>query len=192
MTLLIFSRIGYDVWVNCALFYVRSSGLLFVGTLVLAGILLLSVRKCEKRRCLFLLIVVAFIVGWASYFLTTAGWTITKLSLDAEDARTAEYAYRNLFTSRNLHGVLRLATDESQFSNVRFYAACRAAEILATYPESTRSLVLTRLKDSAPIRPIFFGTNDINYTFFTPGLSYGPFSVREVIEHRAERLRTRQ
>jgi predicted Kef-type K+ transport protein len=188
----VLSEIDFDVWVNVLLYYLRSLCVLALVALPIGAFLKMRVRRSRRASTFLVSVLISFAVGWLCYFLLTARWTLTRFSLDAEDSRVAELAYRDLFNVFSLDAALTLATDRNQLQNVRFYAACRAGDILANQNETARLSSLNKVKEASLIQPVFFGTNAINYDFFTPGFSYGPFSVRSVIEQRVQSLRAKR
>ena len=128
---------------------------------------------------------------WCVYFLLTSRWYFTELSLDAEDPKTAEYAYWRLF-SVDLDEAIRLAIDDRRWQTVRFYAACRAGELLgAKNDEGSLRETMKRVEDAPLITPVFFGTNAINNGLFVPGTIAGPYRVSDVISENFYRSTTK-
>jgi hypothetical protein len=181
--------IDSDVWVNFALYYLYRIGLWgTLGTVLFCAPLLMALRRTRPLKRSLILVAVMPGLACCVYLLATARWTLTVLSLDAEDPRTEEYAYRVLFKVNDLQRAVHLAIDGSQWDNVRFYAACRVAQILASNTGLSRHDTLAGLDAAAPIKPTFFGTNSITCHFFIPGFSYGPFTVREIVEQQLREI----
>ncbi len=154
------------------------------------AVVLISVRKSDCGRTKVALWIFVLSVGsWLAYVGSTANRILLRLSLDAEDPRTASAAYHFLIFP-DIHAGLSVATNAREWGNVRFYAACKVGETLASSNEYTIKQTL-EFTDNAPlIHTEFFGTNDINGSFFIPGTAVGPFAVRDVIEKRLNQIRT--
>ena len=85
---------------------------------------------------------------------------------------------------------MRLAVGRHKPPNVRFYAACRVADILATNEEFMVRQILKQVDDAPIIETQFIGGNKLNATFYVPGRAQPHLSVRSVIEQRLLELRT--
>jgi hypothetical protein len=84
----------------------------------------------------------------------------------------------------DLDHTIKLAVQEHQSGNVRFYACCRIADLLATNTDAVANRTLNAVAGASSFTTDFFGTNRFTTGFFTPGYREGPFQVREVIERR--------
>ena len=97
-------------------------------------------------------LVPASFVCWVVYFLFTCELTYTLIMLDSESSGVAERIYDNRFKRQvdTLDRAVGLAVNEHQAPNVRFYAACRIADMLVT---SNNAVVASALKrvENAPI-----------------------------------------
>jgi hypothetical protein len=124
----------FEVWVRFGVYYLWR----FVGfsavIVAIASVALFISRKRKYAHPIKIsgFVIVALYLGWLIVFLSTARWTLTRFALDSESSRTAEYAYRHFFEVKDLNQAVALAIDRNQWDNVRFYAACRVADILIT------------------------------------------------------------
>jgi cell division protein FtsB len=193
MTDTLFSQIQPEDWGMFVLHYLPS--LLVASVVAMAGgvLIVIAKRKGESRprNKIRLVLCVAPIMIWFAFFAVTAKWTLTVKALDSEFDGAAEYAYRNLLPEkvRSADDALRLAMDSHQIQNVRFYAACFAADLLATNDDTTVQIALKKVENAPIVTPGFFGTNAINFTFYVPGYAQPRLSVREVIMRRLEYVR---
>jgi hypothetical protein len=167
--------------------------ILWFGLVSLACVAFIKGRAITDRKHLKTLAVIigASLLIWCLYFALTAKWLFVELSLDAEDPNTAEYAYFHLFTV-DLKSSIRLAADNKQPETVRFYASCRAGELLAnTNDKHSLDNVLDQVAEAPMICPLFFGTNAINCEVFTPGTGAGPYSVGSLIQEKYDYSRSK-
>jgi len=177
-----------EIWA-LAVYYLPS----FTGCLVMSGIVGFAFpktrQKCEKRwsaGVVFSLMLLP-ILFWLVYFGATVRNTYVLTSLDTEDDSLAELIYYTRFDV-DLKTAIGLATDESEFSNVRFYACCRIADLLSIDNESIKTSVLKNTANAHPFQTEFFNTNRLTCGFFTPGYAEGPYTVNGVVEKRLEIL----
>jgi hypothetical protein len=177
-----------EVWTNMVIYYLRPIILCGFVTALIGMILVYCKRKCvfyntwQKASFGFLCFVPILVL--TIYCLLTVKRSYVSLSLDSENANTAALTYHGTFQAVTLPEALNLATNQQEWDNVRFYAACHVADILATNSSYAIKDVLDQVKGAPKIKPIFFGKNDVNASFFVSGMSYGPFSVTEIIEKR--------
>jgi hypothetical protein len=159
---------------------------------LLVRILISRFSKNEKypthRRKVFSFHLVATLC-WLLFFISTAKWTYVEYSLDAEDPHTAQIAYENLFQISDVADGVALAYDSHQIGTVRFYAACKVADILATNDEPVVANTLARIDETKLISAFFYGTNALNQMFFVSGMPTGPHSVKEIIQKRLFQLK---
>lgn len=123
---------------------------------------------------------------------------MTLATLGSESAGAAEFAYQKSF-DLNLYQAIKLAVgntgftiDETGAQNVRFYAACRIADILASSNQDFRNLILGKIRDAPIVTPGFIGTNSINCPFYIDGRAQPRLDVTEIVQRRLQNLdRTR-
>jgi hypothetical protein len=182
-------RIESDDKVEFILRYLPSLVSAFLACVVIVIIFVFLKRKRVKHlnwKAALLSLLVPVLI-WAVYFVLTAKWTLTLTLLNSENEQVAESAYVNLFAQEvDLDKAVRLAVNVNpQEPNLRFYATCRIADILAT---NSNGLALESVKKSVENAPIivtdFFGTNELNYTLYTPGRDQLHISVADLIEKR--------
>lgn len=133
-------------------------------------------------------VLLASIVAWIIYFAATAqrSWAIAMLG--SERDQTAEYAYQNNFRV-SLRDALSIAQNDSYSGNVRFYAAFRAADLLATADDRLVSEALNRVESAPAFQTGFFGWNGLTRGYFQPGYQEGPYEVGDLIRRRLQNLR---
>lgn len=173
---------GLDDWFGFALRYWQSFVLLFLSTGI-AAFLALRTRRRNFRLLIVLSPMVATVAVCALHLAFTAKQNITLTLLGAEDDSAAEQAYRTFATKIELDEAIQLARATDEDANVRFYAACAAADILATRDPWTLTEILRRVSNAPPLEPRFFSTNTVNASFYSPG---SRFAVSEVIERRLQ------
>lgn len=122
------------------------------------------------------------VIIWCTYAVDTAREAFAITSLDSENNIYAEAVYETSFDT-DLEETIRLASDKNQTGNVRFYAGCRIADILATN-RMAYGTVLERVAGIPGFRTGFGGTNHLTCGFFTPNYTEGPFTVREIVDRR--------
>jgi hypothetical protein len=181
-----------EVWIGFAGTYLLRMIVWVAVTLGLCLISVLCKRHFGSNRLftINIAIVVLSLIALTAYFAWTAKWTFTKIALDAEDSAIAEWAYQHIFELRNIDEGMKLAMNKKEWQTVRFYAACRVADILATNDDQAVDLFLGRIRGGDPIAPCFFGTNAINSEFFITGHIAGPYDVKDLIVRRIRYVRS--
>jgi hypothetical protein len=179
------ARMYIDDWYG---FIVSSSlkmALWFIPAFIATPIVL--VRKKEVLRYTpwaFLRLLFLFsLLGSLLYSAFTIKWTLTRTLLDSENDDVAEFAYHNLFNC-DFDKSINVAANGGEADNIRFYAACHVADLLAHMDEQTRSAALMRTEAAPLIKPQFFFTNTITYRFINPGYQEGPFYVSDIVKRR--------
>lgn len=173
-----------DQWWACAIYYLPSMGYCALFAVVATVIIFLfrKNKKCPVGWIIYLPLALA-LLAWMGYFTTTARSAFAITYLDTEDDGMAERVYKTIFDV-DLNRAIRLALDNRQTGNVRFYASCRIADLLIPSDGQTRSNVLDDVSSATAFGTDFFGTNSLTVGFFTPNYHEGPFTVREIIERR--------
>ena len=115
--------------------------------------------------------------------------TLILTALDSEWGGVAEYAYLHNFDAE-LNQSIELAV-RSRSENIRFYAACRIADLLALQDETTVSYELSELEHAPLVAPEFHGTNNINGVFYT-GMLQPRLRLDDLIRRRMEQGRSRK
>lgn len=124
------------------------------------------------------------IFTWSVYVIATAKWKYIEYSLDAEDPQTAEFAYWQYFQFSNVEKGVRLAIDPRQLDTIRFYAACRLADILTTNDDNRVATILKEVDNAPPMTPFFYGSNNINKEFFNAQHVMKTYRVKDVVNRR--------
>ena len=142
--------------------------------------------KSARHAVLTACLVVAPLVCWTIYFAATAGLTSTLILLGSESSEVAERAYFNRFGKQvnSVDAAVRLAVNKHQESNVRFYASCLVADMLATNDDATAASVLKKVESAPIIETEFFGGNGLTEKFYIPGRAQVHLPVRDIIEQR--------
>jgi hypothetical protein len=174
---------GFDELFALLIYYLPSLGCWLLGTIAVTTLLFLAKRKRGERLGWRLIgfILLASGTSWLVYFAATARTAYAITDLDSEEDDVAEAAYHNYF-DMGLNKAVSLAMSDHQRGNVRFYAACRIADLLVTNDDRTKADILERVDDAPAFNTDFFGTNSLTSGFFIPGHVEGPFTVREIIE----------
>jgi hypothetical protein len=120
---------------------------------------------------------------WLYYFTVTAKYAFAITSLDAENNVFADVVYNELFDV-NLNTAIKIAIDDKLGGNVRFYASCRIADILAANDDYIRAVTFQKVANAHEFRTGFGGTNELTCGFFRPNYAEGPFTVSKIIETR--------
>jgi hypothetical protein len=126
-------------------------------------------------------------LGWTWYLVASAHYAFLVTSLDTEDDISAERIYRTYF-DLDLDRVVKIAADNSEAGNVRFYASCRIADLIATNRARLRRSILEKTSSASPFKTGFFRTNSLTSGFITPGYQEGPFTVNGIVERRLRLL----
>lgn len=114
--------------------------------------------------------------------------------LGSESPEAAEFAFQKGF-NLNLNQAIKLAIrnpgdgeDAVGGQNVRFYAACRIADILESSNRDFQNRILDQVQDVPIITPGFIGTNSINCIFYVPNREQPRLTVAEIIQRRLSQL----
>jgi hypothetical protein len=168
-------------------YYIPSLLVAFFGVLVLATILFIKGGSARKYILPFTLSIICF---WGIYIVSTASRYMTLALLGSESDGAAEFAYQKCF-DLNLHQAIKLAVsntgitlDETGAQNVRFYAACRIADLLVSSNQDFRNTILNKIQNAPTITPGFFGTNALTCIFYIPNREQPRLQVAEIIRHR--------
>jgi hypothetical protein len=131
------------------------------------------------------------LVCWVVYFMATCELTYTLVLLGSESSQVAERTYVNRFKRQvnTLDGAVRLAVNRHQEPNVRFYASCLIADMLATNDASVAA-VFKRIENADLIETQFFDGNRLTDGFYVPGHAQVHLPVRDIVERRLHVLRT--
>src|SRR5579859_4123198 len=185
----IFNIKDSEVWIV----YVINCGKLFIywclaTFAVIATVTILQrVKKTRIRWISNIKLVAASILLFVASVLLSARSDLTKLCLDAEDIRTEEWAYNNLFQPDNIDACIKLLKNQAELPNVRFYAACKLGELLAKSSESDQSYALFHIALAPSVTPTFFGTNSINQlcekVFRTSNIAV-PYNITDIVLDR--------
>jgi len=146
-------------------------------------------RSCPNRRRLK---IVAFgfvplpLVCWAAYVMATAELTYTLVLLGSESSQAAERTYERRFKRqvKTLDAAVRLAVSQHQEPNVRFYASCLIADMLATNQSVEAKSVVQRVKNAEGVETEFLDGNSLTEGFYVPGQTQVNLPVQEIIERR--------
>lgn len=185
--------IGPEDWLEFLLHYLPSVAASVLATL---GILLLlyfmkSTSERRFRETAGICVAIAPILIWTIYFFATSDWTLTLTLLNSEDDRVAEQAYETRLrrTIADADSALRLLERANhRESNLRFYAACRLAELLKTNSDSRFvEGALNRVSKAPNIQTAFFGTNSLNKHFYEPGKEQVKMPARELVQRMMNR-----
>ncbi|HTR40656.1 MAG TPA: hypothetical protein VMH87_03495 [Pseudomonadales bacterium] len=152
-----------------------------------------AIRKSLNWNYVFILTVSA-ICCWGIYSISMASQYMTLALLGSESSEAAEFAYQKSFKP-NLHQAINLAVsspgwevEETSGQNVRFYAACRIADILASSNPDFQNTTLEKVQNASIVTAGFFGTNSINGNFFVPNRTQPELSVADIIRIRLMEL----
>jgi hypothetical protein len=131
------------------------------------------------------------LVSWVIYFVSTSEFTSTLVLLNSESSEVAEWSYFSRFKPQvaTLDTAVGLAVDEGQEPNVRFYASCLIAEMLATNDDAVSVKVLNEVKGAPIIGTQFFGGNALTDKFYVPGHDQVHLPVQDIVERRLRELR---
>ena len=175
-------------------YYLPSLLAAFIAVLIPGFILFM---KGDSTRKYILPLIIFVICCWGIYFISRASQNMTLALLGSESSSAAEFAYQKSFKP-NLHQAIKLATsnvpigqEEVGGQNVRFYAACRIADILASSNQDFRNTILEQVQSAPIVTPGFIGTNAINYIFYIQNREQPRLRVPEIIERRLEFDRSR-
>ena len=166
-------------------YYVPSLIIAFLIALLLNAILV-SIRGLNRKY--ICLSTASILCCWGIYFLSTASQNMTLTLLGSESPEAAEFAFQKDF-KLNLNQAIWLATsnpagDDAGGQNVRFYAACRIADILESSNRDFQDRIVNQMRDAPIITPGFIGTNSINCVFGDPNQGQPRLTVAEIIRRR--------
>jgi len=183
---------GPDDWLMYWLHYVPS--LIVVVSTACAMLVGAWLARHYRKRIVYrtvLCLTVVSIVCWIVYFLSTSTMTCILVSLNSEDARLAESTYDDGLKKEvsTVNAAVRLVMDRHQAPNVRFYASCLIADMLATNSDASVAKVLEMVQDAPKIEPEFIGGNRLTSDFMVPGYAPPQLAVREIIQRRLDLLR---
>jgi hypothetical protein len=160
---------------------------------VLASILIIVPTKKLRLASGFYVILPSLIplVCWALYFAATYKLAVTLTLLDSESASVAERTYSSSFKKQvtTSDQAIRLAVHERQPPNVRFYASCLLAEMVATQDNVVVEATLKRLDGAPEVQTQFIGENELTREFYVSGHEQPRLSVRGIVERRLSVLR---
>ncbi len=184
---------GPDDLVMFGLYYVPSLGLA-----LLAALLLLIAPLIGKRLrpgfvhwpVLFFCVPVP-LIWFVFHLVATCGFARTLVLLNSESSQVAERTYDNSFRwqVKTVDEAVRLAVGRCQPPNVRFYASCLIADMLATDDVGEAAKVLERVETAPAIGTQFFGGNRLTEKFYVPGHEQVHLAVGDIIERRLEDIR---
>jgi len=131
------------------------------------------------------------LVCWTLYFSATFRLNYTLSMLGSESSGAAEWAYENRFVSEvhTVRAAEHLATSAREEPNVRFYAACRIADLLSTNNDASVNEVLQTLSAGPIITTEFFDGNSLTQGLYVPGHEQVQLSVRDIVERRLRLIR---
>jgi hypothetical protein len=166
-------------------YYLPSLVIAFFAILFLNAFILFCLGS--KPKYAFAL-TASIVCCWGIYFIATASENMTLTLLGSESPEAAEFAYQKSFKI-NLDQAIRLAAanpgeDDVEGQTVRFYAACRIADILESSNRDFQNRILNQLQDAPMVTPAFIGTNSINFIFGDPDWAHPPLPVSEIIQRR--------
>ena len=176
-------------------YYLASLLWSLLGTIVIfAGSVLVGRLRPDRRS----LRIAAFcltplpLVCWGVYVAATSELTYTLVLLGSESSQVAERTYVTRFKTQvtTLDGAVGLAASRRQEPNVRFYASCLIADMLATNRNVALEAVLKRVQNADIIQTQFFDGNKLTDGFYVPGHAQVNLPVREIVEQRIRMLRT--
>lgn len=172
-------------------YYIPSLVIAFLAIILLNAILVF-VRSSNRKHILIL--TTSVVCCWGIYFISTARQYMALALLGSESPEAAEFAFQKDF-KLNLNQAITLAIrnpgggeDAVGAQNVRFYAACRIADILESSNQDFQNRILNQVQDAPIITPGFIGTNSINSIFGDPDRGQPQLTVAEIIQRRLSEL----
>lgn len=178
---------GPDDWVMFCMYYIPSLVIAISTACVMSAGAWLARHfhkpiGCRTALCL----AVVAVVCWPVYFASTSKMATILVSLNSEDARLAETVYEDDFKKEvsTVGKAVRLATDTHQAPNVRFYASCLIADLLATNSDADVTETLAMVKNAPTIEPQIIGGNSLTSEFMVPGHAPPRLFVGEIIRRR--------
>ena len=191
MRLAILSQIefGPDDLIMSVIHYLPSLVFAVIASLIVIGAIVVIKRQWPKSNCrknLGLCLVPIPMICWVIYFGSTLGFTETSILLNSESAQVAEKIYETRFKKQinTLDSAVCLAVDKRQAPNVRFYASCLIADMLATNDDTVVVKVSKTVENAPTIETQFIGGNELTDEFVIQGHVQPPLSVRGIIEKR--------
>ncbi|HEY1799874.1 MAG TPA: hypothetical protein VGG46_02975 [Terriglobales bacterium] len=133
-------------------------------------------------------------ICWVIYFVFSVHFTKTLVLLNSESAGIAEETYNTSFKEevKTVNRAMGLVFDKGEAPNVRFYASCLIADMMANSNGAEVTQILQKVEDAPIIEPEFIGGNSLTAEFFTPAQALSPLTVRDVIETRLRNIRQRE
>jgi len=177
-----------ELWALGAYYFVS-----FISSMMIIGVMIFLFRQLRRRSGKALsagfgvFLILLPIPVWLVYVITTIGDAYAVTSLDTEDDSVAERVYYSNFNV-DLKSAIKLAVNGKQSGNVRFYASCRIADLLATNSEAMKAFALEKIASAPRFQTGFFNTNGLTCGFFVPNYAEGPFAVEEIVEKRLSKL----
>lgn len=161
----------------------------FLAALLLNAVLV-STRGFDRKYIAVLTVSIA--CCWVVYFFSTASKNMALALLGSESPEAAEFAFHKDF-KLNLNQAIRLAVsnpgeDDVEGQNIRFYAACRLADLLESSNRDFQDQILSQVRNAPIITPGFIGTNSINCSFYVDGREQPRLGVAEILQHRLSEL----
>jgi hypothetical protein len=165
-----------------------------IASAAVLGIISFARRRFPRFRrwpVLTLCLVPAPLICWVIYFAPTCKMAYTLTLLNSESSQVAERTYENRFRTEvgTLDAAVRIAVSKREAPNVRFYASCLVAEMLAAKDDAVVAKTLSKVEDAPIIETQFFGGNRLTDGFYIPGHVQPQLSVRRIVEQRLESLR---
>ncbi len=182
---------GPDDFVELCIRYLP--GLAF--SIIISIAILVVVNLAKRRRPQFaywsvlkLYATPAPLVCWAIYFTSTVELNYTLTLLGSESSQVAERAYENRFRAEvvTLDKAVSLAVAKHEEPNIRFYASCLVADLLATKDDYVIAQTLNKVDGAPIIETEFFDGNRLTEKFYVPGRAQPQLSVRKIVEQRLQ------
>jgi hypothetical protein len=185
---------GPEDMVEFGRYYLPSLLCSLVACVAMFVLTVLAVRLrpgCRSLKVLGVCLVPVPLICWILYFNATSELTYTLVLLGSESSQVAERTYVNRFKRQvnTLDSAVRLAVSRHQEPNVRFYASCLVADMLATNQTAAKT-VFKRVENADTIDTQFFDGNGLTDGFYVPGHAQVHLSVRDIVEQRLHLLRT--
>jgi hypothetical protein len=178
------SKMQFEDWVEFLFNFGPMAGALFLVSVVLVASVFFTTTRAFWRWSLVILAPL-----WFVFIVSSFKRTLILTALDSEWRGVAEYAYVHNFDAELDQSIDLLVW--SRRENIRFYAACRVADLLVLQNETTASNVLSELENAPLVTPEFHGTNSINGIFYT-GMFQPRLRVDDLIRQRMEQGRNRK
>jgi hypothetical protein len=185
---------GPDDLVMLGLRYLPSLLSSIIVCAAILGIIGLARRRFPKFRhwpALSLCVLATPLICWLIYLASTCKLAYTLTLLNSESSQVAERTYENRFRMEvgTLGAAVRIAVSKREAPNVRFYASCLVADMLAAKDGGVVAKTLANVDGAPMIETQFFGGNRLTDAFYVPGHMQPQLSVRTIVEKRLESLR---